>query len=125
MDMTRSMMAQADLGIQFWGEALSTTQYILNKVKTKSKDMTLYEFWIGLKPDLIKLKVWECKSHVLIPRPLRDKLKDKTWEYKFIGYSESENKYGFYHPKKGLIESRDAVFYETTGSKNTIFYNIY
>ena len=61
--------------------------------------MTPYESWIGLKLDLTKLKVWGCKSHVLIPRPLRNKLKDKTWECKFIGYSESGNGYRFYHPE--------------------------
>jgi hypothetical protein len=58
--------------------------------------------------------VWGCKAHVLIPKPLRDKLKDKIWECKFIGYVENDSGYRFYHSEKGLIESRDAVFLENS-----------
>ena len=110
MEMTRSMMAFANLPIHFQGEALSTSAYILNRVTTKSKTLTPYEIWIGLKPNLENLKVWGCRAHVLIPKPLRDKLKDKTWECKFIGYVENGTGYRFYHSEKGLIESRDVVF---------------
>jgi hypothetical protein len=114
MEMTRSMMAFADLPIHFWGKALSTLAYILNRVKTKSKTLTPYEIWRGLKPNLENLKVWRCRAHVLIPKPLRDKLEDKTWECKFIGYVENDSGYRFYHSEKGLIESRDDVFLENS-----------
>uniref|UniRef100_A0A2N9GNZ7 Reverse transcriptase Ty1/copia-type domain-containing protein n=1 Tax=Fagus sylvatica TaxID=28930 RepID=A0A2N9GNZ7_FAGSY len=114
MDMMRSMMAYADLPIVFWGEALSTAAYILNRVKTKSKPLTPFEIWTGHQPDMTNLKVWGCKTHVLIPKPLRNKLTDKTWECKFIGYVENGSGYRFFHPDKGLIESRDAVFIEDT-----------
>ena len=70
MDMIRSMMAYADLQIVFWGEALSTAAYILNRVKTKSKPLTPFEIWTGHQPDMTNLKVWGCKAHVLIPKPL-------------------------------------------------------
>ena len=63
---------------------------------------------------MTNLKVWGCKAHVLIPKPLRNKLTDKTWECKFIGYVENGSGYRFFHSDKGLIESRDAVFIEDT-----------
>ena len=85
MEMTRLMMAFVDLPIYFWGEALSTLAYILNRVKTKSKPLILYKIWTGLKPNIKIIKVWGSKAHILIPKPLRDKLKDKTWECIFIG----------------------------------------
>jgi hypothetical protein len=44
MDITRSMMTYADLSVHFLGKALSTTSYILNRVKTKSKMLTPYEY---------------------------------------------------------------------------------
>jgi hypothetical protein len=97
MKTTRSMMAFADLPIHFWGEALSTSTFILNRVKTKSKPLISYEIWTGLKPNLENLKVWRCKAHVLIPKPLRDKLIDKIWECKFIGYIENGCGYRFYY----------------------------
>ena len=36
LDMVRSMMAHASLPISFWGDALLTATYILNRVPTKS-----------------------------------------------------------------------------------------
>jgi hypothetical protein len=114
MEMTRSMMAYANLPIHLWGEALSTAAYILNRIKTKSKSLTPYEYWSGLKPHFDHFKVWGCKAHVLIPKPLRDKLQSKTWECWFIGYVENGSGYRFYHPEKGLIESCDDVFLEQT-----------
>ena len=37
MDMSRSMMASADSSLNFWGEALSTSTYILNRITTTKK----------------------------------------------------------------------------------------
>ena len=114
IEMSRSMMEHSQLPLTFWGEALTIANYLLNKVNTKSKDLTPYEYWIGHKPDLSNLRVWGCKAHVLIPKPLRDKLKGKTWECKFIGYVQNGSGYRFYNQEKGLIESRDAIFLEST-----------
>ena len=114
MEMSRSMMAYSQLPQIFWGEGLTTTNYLLNKVNIKSKDLTSYEYWTGHKLDLSNLRVWGCKAHVLIPKPLRDKLKRKTWECKFIGYVQKGSGYRFYNKGKGLIESRDAIFLEST-----------
>ena len=36
LEMVRSMMAQANLLIQYWGDALMTAAYILNRVSSKS-----------------------------------------------------------------------------------------
>jgi transposase InsO family protein len=51
-DMVRSMMAQANLQISFWGDALLTAAYILNRVPSKSVSSTSYEQWNGAKPNL-------------------------------------------------------------------------
>lgn len=85
----------------FLGEALSTAAYILNRVKTKSRNLTPYEYWTGSKPNMSNLRVWGCKVHVLIPKPLRDKLGSKTWECKLIGYVENGSGYRFFHKERG------------------------
>ena len=112
MDMSRSMMAYADLSLNFWGEALSTSTYILNRISTKSRKLTPFEYWTGHKPDLSNLKVWGCKARVLIPKRLRDKLSERSYECKFIGYSQNGSGYRFYHKDKCLIESKDEIFIE-------------
>ena len=43
MDMVRSMMAQASLPVSFWGDALLTAAYLLNRVPSKSVELTPYE----------------------------------------------------------------------------------
>ena len=52
LEMVRSMMAQANIPIQYWGDALMTAAYILNQVSRKSISTTPYELWTGRKPDL-------------------------------------------------------------------------
>ena len=48
LDMVRSMMAQANLPISFWGDALLTAAYIINRVPSKSVPSTPYELWNGV-----------------------------------------------------------------------------
>ena len=52
LDMVRSMMAQANLPISFWEDALLTAAYILNRVPSKSVLSNPYELWNDEKPDL-------------------------------------------------------------------------
>ena len=56
LEMVRSMMARANLPISYWGDALLTAAYILNRVPSKSVSSTPYELWTGKKPDLNNLR---------------------------------------------------------------------
>ena len=56
-DMVRSTMGKADLPKSFWGYALETVVYILNRVLSKSVDVTPYEIWTKKKPYLSHMKV--------------------------------------------------------------------
>ncbi|KAG8472968.1 hypothetical protein CXB51_034877 [Gossypium anomalum] len=50
LDMVRSMMSHADLPTSFWGHALETTIFTLNRVPSKSVQKTPYEMWTGKCP---------------------------------------------------------------------------
>ena len=56
LDMVRSMMAQANLPISYWEDALLTAAYILNHVPSQSVSSTPYELWKGEKPNLKHLR---------------------------------------------------------------------
>ena len=43
LDMVRSMMSQTDLPISFWGYALETAAFILNRISSKAVEKTSYE----------------------------------------------------------------------------------
>ena len=45
LDMVRSMMSLSDLPLLFWGYALDTTTFTLNRAPSKSIVMTPYELW--------------------------------------------------------------------------------
>ena len=64
LDMVRSMMSLTDLPISFWGHALETAAYTLNRAPSKSVKTTPYEIWHGKKPDLSFLQIWSCEAYV-------------------------------------------------------------
>ena len=75
LDMVRSMMSLTDLPLSFWGYALETATFTLNRAPSKSAETTPYELWFGKKPKLSFLKVWGCDAYVKKFHP--DKLKPK------------------------------------------------
>ena len=77
-DMVRSMMSLTDLPLSFWGYALETAAFMLNRAPSKSVEMTPYEAWFSKKPKLSFLKVWGCDAYVKKFHP--DKLKPKIGE---------------------------------------------
>ena len=81
------MMSLTDLPLSFWGYALETAAFTLNRAPSKSVEMTPYELWFGKKPKLSFLKVWGCNAYVKKFHP--DKLKPKSEKCVFIGYPKS------------------------------------
>uniref|UniRef100_A0A2N9FZX9 Integrase catalytic domain-containing protein n=1 Tax=Fagus sylvatica TaxID=28930 RepID=A0A2N9FZX9_FAGSY len=117
LDMVRSMMAQANLPISFWGDALLTAAYILNRVPSQSVSSTPYELWKGEKPNLEHLRPWGSAGFVHSTTHKYGKLGPRARKHIFIRYSDSSKGYVMYgeHPNGGMteIESRDIDFIET------------
>ena len=63
-DIVQSMMSLTDLPLSFWGYALETATFTLNRAPSKSVEMTPYEMWFSKKPELSFLKVWGCDAYV-------------------------------------------------------------
>ena len=47
LDVVQSMMSLTDLPLSFWGYALETAAFMLNRAPSKSIEMTPYELWFG------------------------------------------------------------------------------
>ena len=71
------MMSLTDLPLSFWGYALETAAFTLNRVPSKSVETTSYELWFGKKPKLSFLKVWGCDAYVKKFHP--NKLRGDSW----------------------------------------------
>jgi hypothetical protein len=83
-DMVRSMMSQTNLPLSFYGYALETTAFTLNRVPNKSIERTPYEIWTGKYLRLPFLKDWGCEAYV--KRLMSDKFTPKSDKYFFVGY---------------------------------------
>jgi hypothetical protein len=101
LDMVRSMMSQIDLLLSFWGYALETAMFTLNRVPTKSIERTPYEIWTEKHPILSFLKVWGCEPYV--KRLLSGKLTLKSDKYFFVGYLRKSKGYYFYNKAGGKV----------------------
>lgn len=109
--MVWSMMSFVDLPISFWGYALETAAYLLNRVPTKLVVSTRYEIWKEKKLDFNVIKIWDCPAHV--KRHNLDKLESRTERCKFMGYPEETYEYYFYYPKdQKVFVAKRAMFLE-------------
>ena len=98
LDMVRSMMSLTDFPLSFWGYALETAAFTLNRAPYKSVETTPYELWFGKKPKLSFPKVWGCDTDVKRLQP--DKLEPKSEKCVFIGYPKETIGYTFYTDPK-------------------------
>ena len=111
LDMVRSMMSQSDLPLSFWGYALETTAFTLNRVPSKSVDKAPYEIWTGKTPSLSFLKIWGCEAYV--KRLQLDKLTPKSDKCIFVGYPKETIGYYFYNrSERKVFVAQNGVFLE-------------
>ena len=76
------MVSLTDLPLSFWGYALETAAFTLNRAPSKSVETRPYELWFGKKPKLSFLKVWGCNAYV--KKLQHDKLEPKSEKRVFI-----------------------------------------
>ncbi|KAG8478887.1 hypothetical protein CXB51_028741 [Gossypium anomalum] len=109
LDMVRSMMSHADLSTSFWGHALKTTIFTLNRVPSKSVQMTPYEMWTGKRPSMSFMKIWGCKAYV--KRQTSTKLEPKSKRCIFVRYPKETKGYYFFNPTENKVfVARTGVF---------------
>ena len=94
------MMSLTDLPLSFWGYALETVAFTLNRAPSKSVETMPYELWFSKKPKLSILKVWGCDAYVKKLQP--DKLEPKS-EMRLHRIPKGNCWYTFYHRSEGKI----------------------
>lgn len=74
VEKARSMLFDANLSKEYWGEAVSTAAYHINRCPTSAvKNMIPLEAWSGRKPNLSHLRVFGCEDMVHVPNCQRKK----------------------------------------------------
>ncbi|KAK8600808.1 hypothetical protein V6N12_050656 [Hibiscus sabdariffa] len=109
--MVRSMMSHSDLLISFWGHALETAAFTLNRVPSKSFQKTPHKMWTGKHPSMSFMKIWGCKAYV--KHQMSTKLEPKSHKCTFVGYPKVTKGYYFYnHKENKVFVARTGVFLE-------------
>jgi hypothetical protein len=102
MDMERSMLKAMVMPRWFWGEAVVTAVYLLNRSPTKSVDgRAPYEVWHGVKLSVHHLRSFGCVAHV------------KQWNKRLAKLEDRSKAWRFYNPNtKRVHVLHDTVFEE-------------
>ena len=98
--------------MNYGGEFLRSTVYVLSRVLSDSTTTTPFEAFFGKKPDVGNLKVIRCRGYVHVPDCLRQELDAKAVAFWLVGFGE-ETKAG----------SSGALELENTFSAEMLFFD--
>ena len=76
-EMINAMLSNSGLTTGYWGEALLTACYILNRIPIKKNNITPYELWKNKKPNLSYFRTWGCRAIVRLSNLKRKKVRRK------------------------------------------------
>ena len=113
VEMARSMLAEQDLPLKLWAEAVYTASYLQNRLPSKAieEDVTPIEKWCGHKPDVSHMRMFGSICYIHIPNQKRRKLDVKAKRGVFVGYSNQSKGYRVFILENEKIEvSRDVEF---------------
>ena len=97
LEMTRSMIHDAKVPKTFWGEAVNTAAYIINRLPCSSLgDRTPYEILNGHTPNVAHLRRFGSVTHMYINDDERSKLDPKSRKGILVGYGSSTKGYRVY-----------------------------
>ena len=108
------MMKAKSMPTRFWGEAVTTAVFILNRAPTKAlTGKTSFEAWYGSKLNVSFLRTFDCIGHVRKTKSNLTKLEDRSTPMVFLSYAEGAKSYRLYDPCRGkVLVSRDVMFDE-------------
>jgi hypothetical protein len=114
--MTQTLLKQRGMPAVFWGEAVVTAVYILNRSHTKALNGRMpYEAWHGRKAAVSQLRIFDC---LVFAKELDhiDKLNDRSTPGVFIGFAEGLKAYHILDPAtQRVCTTRDVVFDKVRG----------
>jgi hypothetical protein len=98
LGMARSMLKVMSIPSYFWGEAMITAVFILNRSPTQSVEGKIpYGVWHGEKPLVTYLHTFGCVAHIKQGSKHLGKLEDCNTMMVFIGYEPGSKAWKFYN----------------------------
>ncbi|XP_019089143.1 PREDICTED: uncharacterized protein LOC109127963 [Camelina sativa] len=115
LNVARSLLFQAGLPVFFWGEAVLTAAYVINRTPSKlHKGRSPYEVLTGIKPDYGQLRVFGSSCHTHLRARDKDKFGSRSRHCIFVGYPFGKKGWRVYDlTTNEFLVSRDVVFHKT------------
>ncbi|KAJ4703138.1 Retrovirus-related Pol polyprotein from transposon TNT 1-94 [Melia azedarach] len=119
LEVARSLMFATHVPKHFWGEAVLTVAYLINRMPSRVLNFqTPYQVLLQSYPttrvlSTIPFKIFGCSAFVHIHSQHRSKLDPKAIKCIFIGYSSNQKGYKCYYPvTRKFYHSMDVSFFE-------------
>ena len=91
VEKVRCMLKMEKLPKVFWGEAIRTACYLINRSPSVPLEFDIPEkVWTGKDVVYNHLKVFGCKAFAHVPKEQRSKLDDKAFPCILVGYGNEE-----------------------------------
>ena len=124
LNVARALLFQASLPIKFWGEAILTAAYLINRTPSSiHKGISPYEILHGSKPAYDLLRIFGSACYVHWITRSKDKFEERSRLCIFVGYPFGKKGWRVFDIERNeFLLSRDVVFREDVFpfSDNTI-----
>ena len=116
LNIARALRFQANLPIEYWGECVLTSAYLINRTPSVLlKNKTPFEVLFGHAPGYKHLRVLGCLAYAHNGDHKGDKFATRSRRCVFLGYPYGKKGWKLYDlDRKVIFVSRDVVFQETT-----------
>ncbi|UYV80846.1 hypothetical protein LAZ67_19001950 [Cordylochernes scorpioides] len=114
LDKGRTLLADSQLPLHFWAEAVNTAAYLYNLTPTTNDpDTTPMEKWKGKKPSVSHIMRFGCEVFYKLENHQRHKLEAKSKRGIFVGYSRYRRAYRVFDiTARVILETADIHFRE-------------
>ncbi|UYV83405.1 hypothetical protein LAZ67_23000904, partial [Cordylochernes scorpioides] len=114
LDKGRTLLADSQLPLHFWAEAVNTAAYLYNLTPTTNDpDTTPMEKWKGKKPSVSHIMRFGCEVFYKLENHQRHKLEAKSKRGIFVGYSRCRRAYRVFDiTTRVILETADIHFRE-------------
>ncbi|KAM7472007.1 hypothetical protein LguiA_010190 [Lonicera macranthoides] len=120
LEIVRASLIGANAPTSYWGEALSSAVYLVNRIPSAVLDFqTPFEALAKsvTAPTVSNLppRVFGCVTFVHLPKEQRNKLEPRALKCVFVGYASSQKGYRCYHPPtQKMYVTIDVIFHKET-----------
>nr|KYP74868.1 Retrovirus-related Pol polyprotein from transposon TNT 1-94 [Cajanus cajan] len=118
LEVTRSLLIDSNVPSYLWGEALSSSIYLINRVPSSvlnfRRPLDVFSNYCTLNSvNNLPPHIFGCVVYVHLHPHQRTKLESRAMKCVFVGYNTTQKGYKAYHPSsKKIFVSMDVTFHE-------------